>query len=256
MALRTLDSIVISIFFVDFVPLGPCSRSRNTSLSTLPNSDPRLRILVADAVAMSCRLLADALQRSRRFDADAAVTPQEVLQAMARRSYEVVLISTNFGADVNDGFRIVRDLLDLQPTLAIVVLLDSPERNQVVEAFRSGAKGVFCRSDSFQSLCKCIQCVIEALIEPEPMENRNLLNSRPLSKREEEISRLVAEGLSNRQISQRLELSEHTIKNYLFRIFEKLGVATRVELALYAVRRGLRPIHQPTRNSTLPSSMS
>jgi two-component system, NarL family, nitrate/nitrite response regulator NarL len=271
MALRTLDSIVISIFFVDFVPLGPCSRSRNTSLSTLPNSDPRLRILVADAVAMSCRLLADALQRSRRFDADAAVTPQEVLQAMARRSYEVVLISTNFGADVNDGFRIVRDLLDLQPTLAIVVLLDSPERNQVVEAFRSGAKGVFCRSDSFQSLCKCIQCVregqvwansvelqfvIEALIEPEPMENRNLLNSRPLSKREEEISRLVAEGLSNRQISQRLELSEHTIKNYLFRIFEKLGVATRVELALYAVRRGLRPIHQPTRNSTLPSSMA
>jgi DNA-binding NarL/FixJ family response regulator len=88
------------------------------------------------------------------------------------------------------------------------------------------------------------------------MENRNLLNSRPLSKREEEISRLVAEGLSNRQISQRLELSEHTIKNYLFRIFEKLGVATRVELALYAVRRGLRPIHQPTRNSTLPSPMA
>ena len=266
-----MDSIAISNFFVDFQPLGPCSRPRSNSLSTLPNSDPRLRILVADAVAMSCRLLADALQRSRRFEADAAVTPEEVLQSVARRSYGVILISTNFGADVNDGFRIVRDIQDLQPDTAVVVLLDSPERNHVVEAFRSGAKGVFCRADSFQLLCKCIQCVregqvwansvelqfvLEALLEPEPMETRTLANSRPLSKREEEIARLVAEGLSNRQISQRLALSEHTIKNYLFRIFEKLGVATRVELALYAVRRGLRPIHPPARNSGLSSPMA
>jgi len=209
---------------------------------------------------MSCRLLADALQRSRRFEADAAVTTDEVLQSLGRKQYTVLLISTSFGVDANDGFRIVREIQEFQPELAIVVLLDSPERNQVVEAFRSGAKGVFCRADSFQSLCKCIQCVregqvwanslelqfvLDALVEPEPMENRNLINSRPLSKREEEIARLVAEGLSNRQISQRLELSEHTIKNYLFRIFEKLGVATRVELALYAVRRRLRPTYPP-----------
>jgi len=221
---------------------------------------------VADAVAMSCRLLADALQRNRHFEADAAVTMEEVLQAVSRKSYEALLIGTNFGADSNDGFRIVREIQEIQPKLSIVVLLDSPERNQVVEAFRSGAKGVFCRADSFESLCKCVQCVyqgqvwanslelqfvLDALVEPEPMESRGLLNSRPLSKREEEIARLVAEGLSNRQISQRLGLSEHTIKNYLFRIFEKLGVATRVELALYAVRRGLRVT---TPSSGQPSS--
>jgi transposase len=49
---------------------------------------------------------------------------------------------------------------------------------------------------------------------------------------------LVAEGYSNREISEQLALSEHTIKNYLFRVFEKLGVTTRVGLTLYALKQG------------------
>jgi len=80
--------------------------------------------------------------------------------------------------------------------------------------------------------------LLEALVEPAPIATRDLPGSRTLSKREEEIARLVAEGFSNRQISERLDLSEHTIKNYLFRVFEKLGVSTRVELTLYALKRG------------------
>jgi DNA-binding NarL/FixJ family response regulator len=58
-----------------------------------------------------------------------------------------------------------------------------------------------------------------------------------LSVRENQVVRLVAEGFSNREISQQLSLSEHTVKNYLFHIFEKLGVSTRVELVLYAMAR-------------------
>jgi DNA-binding CsgD family transcriptional regulator len=58
---------------------------------------------------------------------------------------------------------------------------------------------------------------------------------RLLTKREEEVVRLVAEGMQNREIAKELKLSEHTIKNYLFHIFEKLGVSSRVELVLYAV---------------------
>jgi len=58
---------------------------------------------------------------------------------------------------------------------------------------------------------------------------------RLLTKREEEVMRLVAEGLQNREIAEELKLSEHTIKNYLFHIFDKLGVSSRVELVLYAV---------------------
>jgi DNA-binding CsgD family transcriptional regulator len=66
-----------------------------------------------------------------------------------------------------------------------------------------------------------------------------LLDSRGqaiLSKREQEVVACVAEGLSNREIASRLKLTEHTVKNYLFRIFDKLGVSSRVEVVLYVFR--------------------
>lgn len=56
-----------------------------------------------------------------------------------------------------------------------------------------------------------------------------------LTRREEDVVRLLAEGLQNREIAKELKLSEHTVRNYLFHIFEKLGVSSRVELVLYAV---------------------
>jgi DNA-binding NarL/FixJ family response regulator len=98
-----------------------------------------------------------------------------------------------------------------------------------------------------------LQFVLEALVDPLPIETRNLPSSRPLSKREEEIAHMVAEGFSNRQISERLDLSEHTIKNYLFRVFEKLGVSTRVELTLYALKRGKVPRTRPQAPTVLNS---
>ena len=59
-----------------------------------------------------------------------------------------------------------------------------------------------------------------------------------LTSREEQVVALVADGLSNRNIATELGLSEHTVKKYLFRIFEKLGISNRVELVLYAVHHG------------------
>jgi DNA-binding NarL/FixJ family response regulator len=64
-------------------------------------------------------------------------------------------------------------------------------------------------------------------------------DSRParLTPREESVVKLVVQGMVNREIADELRLSEHTVKNYLFRIFDKLGVSNRVELALYAVAK-------------------
>jgi DNA-binding CsgD family transcriptional regulator len=74
-----------------------------------------------------------------------------------------------------------------------------------------------------------------------------------LSARETDVVRCVAEGLTNREIAQRLKLTEHTVKNYLFRIFDKLGVSSRVEVVLYAFRQGnapqTSPIPSPRRHS-------
>jgi two-component system, NarL family, nitrate/nitrite response regulator NarL len=213
---------------------------------------------------MSCQLLVDALLRSKRYDPVAAATSEEVIGALDRARFDVVLISTSFSQDALEGLRFVGEVRNLHREASIVVLLDTLERNLVVEAFRCGARGVFCRSASFQALCKCILCVhegqvwassaelrfvLEALVDPVPIEIRGSPNSRPLSKREEEIAHMVAEGFSNRQISERLVLSEHTIKNYLFRVFEKLGVSTRVELTLYALKRGRIPLTRRQANS-------
>ena len=229
-------------------------------MESVSNSGLKTRILVADAVAMSCQLLVDALLRSKRFDAVAATTLEEVVLALDRDRFDVVLISTSFSPEPLDGLRFVSEIRDLYRDVSIVVLLDTVERNLVVEAFRCGAYGVFSRSDSFQALCKCILCVqegqvwassaelqfvLEALVNPIPIETRAMPNSRPLSKLEDEIAHMVAEGFSNREISERLDLSEHTIKNYLFRVFEKLGVSTRVELTLYALKRGKVPRTRP-----------
>ena len=59
-----------------------------------------------------------------------------------------------------------------------------------------------------------------------------------LTSREEQVVALVADGLSNRNVAAELGLSEHTVKKYLFRIFEKLGISSRVELVLYALNHG------------------
>jgi DNA-binding NarL/FixJ family response regulator len=209
---------------------------------------------------MSCNLLVDALLFSKRYEPVAARTTEEVSLALHGNRFDVALMSTSFSPGPLEGLRFVSEIRHLHREVSIVVLLDTLDRNLVVEAFRSGAHGVFSRSDSFQALCKCILCVhagqvwassvelgfvLEALVNPLPIETRGLPSSRPLSKREEEIAHMVAEGFSNRQISERMDLSEHTIKNYLFRVFEKLGVSTRVELTLYALKRGKVPRTRP-----------
>jgi len=66
----------------------------------------------------------------------------------------------------------------------------------------------------------------------------NSNGSQLLTPREEQVVALVAEGLSNRDVARELKLSEHTVKKYLFRIFDKLGISSRVELVLYAVNHG------------------
>jgi len=78
---------------------------------------------------------------------------------------------------------------------------------------------------------------------------------RMLTKREEDVVRLLAEGLQNREIARQLGLSEHTVKNYMFHIFEKLGVSSRVELVLYAVSSTKRMQIEDIQNDDLESEV-
>ena len=114
-------------------------------------------------------------------------------------------------------------------------------------AFCAGAKGVFsiANGGSFKNLCRCVQQVnagqvwansdqlhqvLTAFSRRAPVQVMNVSGDRLLTKREGDVVRLVEEGLTNRQVSKELGLSEHTVRNHLFRIFDKLGVSTRVNL--------------------------
>ena len=100
-----------------------------------------------------------------------------------------------------------------------------------------------------------LRYLLEILAAPPKMRLVNARGDILLSPREQEVVHWVAEGLTNREIADRLGLTENTIKNYMFRIFEKLGISKRVELVLYAASssylqlppRGLQMSHRFSR---------
>lgn len=215
-----------------------------------PAGDGKIRVLVADADRLNCELLTAALEQTGRFKVEGSVNSAEVLNVLNHGEPDVALVSLGFLGDSDRVFKLLRELKEAYPQIRVIVLMETAEKQTVVESFRAGAKGVFSRGESFQNLCKCIQRVwegqiwatsaemeyaLQALTETRPVRVEHNSDTIPLSKREEQVVRLVADGLSNRDISLRLKLSEHTIKNYLSRIFEKLGVSTRVELVLHAL---------------------
>ena len=81
---------------------------------------------------------------------------------------------------------------------------------------------------------KDLEHFLDALSQTKPLHLKNPDGMPLLTRREEEVVHLVADGLKNREIAERLKVKEHSIRNYLYRIFEKLGVSNRVELILYA----------------------
>ena len=214
-----------------------------------------IRLIVADQNLMNCQLLVGALRRCRRIEVVARATSSEQILAEAKtRQPSVALIAANLQDGSLTGFEVVRRLRNLHPEIRAVLLLDSADRASVIDAFRAGAKGIFSRDDSLGMLCRCIQSVhagetwasseqIEAVLEVFARIAPLLLPDKakiPLSRREREVAELVAEGLSNREISAQLRLSQHTIKNYLFQIYGKLGMSSRVDLVLH-VRSVDRP---------------
>lgn len=217
-------------------------------------SSERVRVLVCDATALGCELLEHALSRSRfRYEvAHKATTAEEVREAMAADGVQVALISAN----IPQSPKSVYDLLDafrtLYPGTQPIVLLDSYNQSLVVEFFRRGARGVLCRNEPLKVLLKSIyqvhkgqiwagsrdlQLILETLALATPRSAVNLEGLKLLTQREQDVVDLVTDGLSNREISRKLGLSEHTVKNYLFKIFDKLGISSRAELILFSLKQ-------------------
>jgi DNA-binding NarL/FixJ family response regulator len=218
----------------------------------LPVSESsRIRILVADSGPIQSQLLARALRARRNFHiATVALEVSALHQFMQDNPTDVVLLTGNQG--IHSG--LLRWLRVTHPAVAPVLLVDGYDRELVVSAFRGGVRGIFLFTHSpFRLLCKCITSVaggqiwinteqmhyvLAALSEVNTLRVVNSVGKTLLTPREEQVVALVADGLSNREAAHELGLSEHTVKKYMLRIFDKLGISTRVELVLYAVSHG------------------
>lgn len=217
-----------------------------------------LRVIVVDSSEMHSQLLADGIERIGQLRAFSAPTPTDVFEAAAQGQIDVAVISSTLD-EPGRGFEIVRNFRSLHPDLPVVMLLESSKRDIVVQAFRAGARGVLGRRASVADLCKCIQCVYEGQVwasSEEMLFVLDVLANSPdiaavdhqgmnlLSDRELEVVRSLAEGLTNREIGERLGLSRHTVKNYLFRVFDKVGVSSRMELLHLTMRQSPPPRSQ------------
>lgn len=214
----------------------------------------RVSVLIADDSRMSCQLLQNALSRTRfRFEiAACAVSRSEIISSLKNNRVDVALINQNLEDGPLSGAQFLSEMRESSPDTRIVILLKTATCDLVVDAFRGGARGVFCRTESFETLCKCIQSVhqgqiwansdqlhflLEAFVQASPLRAVDYAGRPLLTKRENDVASLLAEGLSNKEVSVKLGLSEHTVSNYLFRIYNKLGVSSRVELVLYLLRQ-------------------
>ena len=193
---------------------------------------------------MGSQLLAESLGRDPRFEILAVAAAADIFPIAAREP-DVSLISMEFDAGAKKGLQVARALNAVHPGIHIVILLEESTRESIIASFRCGATGVFCRTEPISELHNCIervnrgeiwagrdqaQYLLEALRNVPSCDGMEDGKLRLLSKRELEVAEHAAQGQSNKQIADELKLSEHTVKNYLFRIFEKLGVSSRFEL--------------------------
>jgi len=216
-----------------------------------PSATEAIQVLVADSSPIQSQLLTRALKARRELQVSSVALEAAALHGFMQSNHtDVVLIAGNNLPDLG----LLRWLRVSYPKIAPVLLIERDDREMVVNAFRAGARGLFLFNHApFRTLCKCITCVSRGQVWINSQQMHYVLDALSavptlsvvsasgrtlLTPREEQVVALVADGLSNREVAGELGLSEHTIKKYLLRIFDKLGISTRVELVLYAVSNG------------------
>jgi DNA-binding NarL/FixJ family response regulator len=210
-----------------------------------------IRVLIAD----DQEIVREGLKRILQTDPDILVVAtandgQEALDLFALHQPDLVLMDLQMPR--MNGVQAIYHLREEHPDLPILVLTTYMDDKWLFDAIRSGASGYLMKDRPRQELLDAIHGTMqgEAFIDPS-VAGRVLSNvassplksapekSYMLSEREQDILNLLAEGLSNAEISQRLYLSEGTVRNYTSTLFAKLGVADRTQAVILALREGL-----------------
>jgi len=215
-----------------------------TSFPSFPIS-----VLLSDLTTLGCEVLSAALHGEQGGVAvvGQVVSSKELVELAKQKNPDVALVSIALQESGLAGLTALRQLQLESSRTATVLVVDSFQPEVVNQAVIAGAKGVFVRGKGgIKLLHRCIRIVYEgglwlpgemlahlALRKPPAFTFRDALGHEILTARQKELVSFVASGLSNREIAGEMHVSEHTIKNYLLRIFDKVGVSSRAELIVH-----------------------
>ncbi len=210
----------------------------------------KTRILLADDHALvrrGLRLILDA-QPDLEVIAEADDGAEAVKLAL---STDVDLAILDISMPRMTGLQAARELQQRRPELRILILSMHESEQYLYEALRAGASGYVVKRAADRDLVEACRATIRGEPFLYPGAVTDLINdhlrrvrngeelSDPLTPRESEVIKLVAEGYTNRQIAEALVISEKTVDRHRANILEKLGMRDRVELTRYAIRNGL-----------------
>jgi len=231
----------------------------DTELSTTARvKDEFIRIVIAD----DHPIFRDGLRKLLSLEEDFRVVAEardgkEVLEVLEEHQPDILLLDLKMPG--LDGLTALQKLQNSRTKTKVIVLTASEDKNQFVQAMKFGTCGIVLKQTATDLLIKSIRKVhageiwldshttaavmrqFSSPMESVPLGNRDRDRS-PLSQREREIVVLVAQGFKNKEMAEKMFISEQTVKNHLHNIFDKLGVSDRLELALYAIHKN---IHTP-----------
>ncbi len=204
-----------------------------------------IRLLIADDHAVVRSGLAQLVSAFAEVElVGAATNGEEAVTLCAETRPDVVLMDLEL--PLLDGIEATRRIKAAQPETAVVVLTSFSDRERILRALDAGAAGYLLKDAEPDELERAVRAAARGDVPLDPKAARALLSARTetspadeLSGREREVLLMVVEGLPNKLIARRLEISEKTVKAHLTNVFRRLGVTDRTQAALWAERNGL-----------------
>lgn len=198
-----------------------------------------IRVLIVDDHPIVRRGLSELLESVEDMElVGALASAREAIQAVSDRTPDIVLMDISMPG--LDGVVATREVLRRRPATRVVMLTSYAEDATVHSALDAGATGYLLKDAEPDEVIRGIRAAFEGGAPLSPRVARVVLGGRrtpglaePLTARESEILELVGAGLANKEIAQRLRISEKTVKAHLTSIFQRLGVSTRTEAALW-----------------------
>ncbi|MBI4890764.1 MAG: response regulator transcription factor [Acidobacteria bacterium] len=234
--------------------------SNESSINMNPapeNSQTKIRVIIAD----DHPIVRDGLKKLLSLEEDVDVVGvacdgRELIEQADQMKPDVILLDLRMPN--LDGLGAMQTLQHMNSKARVIVLTASEDKNEFVQAMKLGCAGIVLKQTASDLIVKSIRkvhageiwldshttaAVMRQFAAPgETGMTSSGSKSRersPLSTREREIVALVAQGYKNKEMAEKMFISEQTVKNHLHNIFDKLGVSDRLELALYAIHKGI-----------------